>query len=91
MVSKCVHMNFQANVSVARLEDIGQFNAEVKIKCAECGMPFRFLGLPIGLNLQGACIAPDGLEARLAILPQDRVPAPLDGFTGYQIGARHDG
>lgn len=90
-MAKCVHMNFGAQVSVARLEDIGQFNAEVKIQCAECGMPFRFLGLPIGLNLQGACIAPDGLEARLAILPQDRVPAPLEGVTGFRIGVSHDG
>ena len=90
-MGKCAHMNFDAHVSVARLEDSGQFNAEVKIHCVECGMPFRFLGLPLGMNLQGAAMSVDGLEARLAILPQDRVPAPLEGLTGYSIGGRHNG
>ena len=90
-MGKCAHMNFAANVAVNRLEDIGQFNADVTIKCAECGMPFRFLGLPLGMNLQGACMSIDGLEARLAILPQDRVPSPLEGFIGFSIGARLNG
>lgn len=90
MGDKCVHMNFTANVTVNRLEDNGQFNADVTIKCAECGIPFRFLGLPMGMNLQGAAVSVDGLEARLAILPQARVPGPLEGFTGYSIGVRHN-
>lgn len=91
MTDKCVHMNFAANVTVNRLEDNGQFNADVTIRCADCSMPFRFLGLPLGMNLQGAAMSPDGLEARLAILPQDRVPSPLQGLTGYSIGARPNG
>lgn len=83
---KCAHMNFNANVVVNRLEDIGRFSADVTINCTECGMPFRFCGLPMGLNLNGAAVSVDGLEARLSILPEDRIPSPLEGIQGYKIG-----
>ena len=68
---KCPHSSFTAVVRVARLEDSGRFNAEVTVQCADCGTPFRFKGLPLGLNLDGAAMSIDGTEARLAIEPAD--------------------
>jgi hypothetical protein len=65
----CTHQDFDAHVTVNRLEDIHKFHAGVTIKCAECGMPFRFLGLPGGLHLDGATVSVDCTEARLAIAP----------------------
>ncbi|GLQ09272.1 hypothetical protein GCM10007913_12040 [Devosia yakushimensis] len=73
----CPHMNFEASVTVARLEDSGRFMAEVKIKCAECGEPFQFLGLDMGLNLRGATVSADGLEANLAISPNSQTLSPF--------------
>lgn len=76
----CKHEQFSANVAVARLEDSGRFNAEITVKCADCGVPFQFLGLQPGLNLNGATVSIDGLEARIAISPQGAQPNPLQAM-----------
>lgn len=83
----CDHPDFEAHVAVARLSDSGRFNADVRIKCTKCGEPFRFIGLPCGIDLNGAAVSVDGTEARLAIAPRNGVATPLDkdgdvhGFT----------
>lgn len=73
----CKHMNFAASVKVARLEDTGRFMAEVTVKCEDCGEPFQFLGLEPGLDMQGARVSVDGLEANMAIAPNSQVMSPL--------------
>lgn len=77
---RCTHMNFRAAVEVARLEDSGRFMAHVRVICAECGLPFQFNGLETGIDLNGARVGVDGLEARLSISPQGSVPSPLDNI-----------
>lgn len=74
-MKSCEHTSFQTEATINRLEDSRQFNMDVKVKCLDCGEPFMFLGLPMGLDLQGAAVSPDYTEARLAIAPiegQDR-------------------
>lgn len=73
----CAHMEFQAEVRVARLVDSGRFNAEVRIWCAQCRKPFQFLGLEPGIDLSGARVSLDGLEANLAICPEGSKPNPF--------------
>lgn len=82
-------MNFSASVGVARLEDSGGFMTEIRVQCAECGLPFQFLGLEPGLDMQGARVSIDGLEANIAIVPQGARPNPLQRMT-YNI-KRFDG
>jgi len=65
----CEHKAFAANVAVNRLEDTGKFAADVTIRCRDCNLPFQFIGLPCGLNSEGAAVSVDGTEARLAIVP----------------------
>lgn len=82
----CLHQVFSAEVTVNRLEDTGKFNADIRIVCEECKTPFRFIGLPVGVDLNGAAVSIDGTEARLAIAPKGDVVTPLDpgqvgGFT----------
>lgn len=77
-MTMCKHMEFDAMVRVARLEDSGQFMADITVKCRECGIPMQFLGLEPGLDLQGARVSVDGLEAHLAIAPLGTQPSPLD-------------
>ncbi len=67
----CNHEDFTAHVAVNRLEDTGQFAADVTIRCAQCQTPFTFLGLPGGLRPDTATISVDGTEARLPIKPFD--------------------
>lgn len=86
MADRCNHMNFAAQVSVARLEDKGAFTADIRIRCIECGIPFQFLGLEPGVDMQGARVSIDGLEARMAICPQGAAPSPMDNIM-INIGA----
>jgi hypothetical protein len=80
-------MNFKAHVGVARLEDTGRFSAEITVNCADCGLPFQFLGLPAGLIMNGAAVSIDGLEARMAISPQGAQPNPFQAMTGRKFDA----
>lgn len=73
----CKHEEFAAAVRVNRIEDIGRFAADITINCRQCGLPFQFLGLEPGVDLQGARVSIDGLEARIAIAPQGAQPNPL--------------
>lgn len=85
MNTKCQHMNFAANVNVIRLEDSGRFMTEIRVKCADCGTPFKFLGLPMGLNLGGATVTLDGVEANIAVCPVGEEPPEPKGLMGYNI------
>ena len=71
----CEHKNFEADVVVHRTlngdNSLLSFMADVKIRCRDCGMSFKFSGLERGLNLYGAMMSVDGLEARLAIVPSN--------------------
>lgn len=84
----CKHLEFAAEVRVARLEDVGRFNAEVRIRCAQCGKAFQFLGLQPGVDLDGARVSLDGLEANLAISPEGQKPNP---FQRLAFGVRFHG
>lgn len=81
----CKHMNFEASVEVARIEDKGRFMAEVRIKCTDCGTPMQFMGLKPGFDLNGATVSLDGLEANIGIHPQGQQPNPLQKLMGYSI------
>lgn len=82
MADKCEHQDFAAHVSVGRIENgagvVTSFMADAGIKCAHCGREFQFLGLEPGLDMGGARVSVDGLEARLAICPQGEQLSPLD-------------
>lgn len=91
---KCPHEIFEAKVNVNRLSDSGRFSADVTIKCTQCGEPFRFLGLPAGLDMDGAAVSSDGTEARLAIGTAETVANIMDGncpvgFTVRRSDASH--
>lgn len=86
MAERCQHMNFAATVNVARLEDSGRFMAGIRVRCAECGLPFQFLGLEPGIDPRDARVSVDGLEANIGICPQGAEPSPLDNIM-INIGA----
>jgi hypothetical protein len=76
---ECTHQRFVCHANVNRLEDtpggdITGFSADITIQCADCEIPFRFLGLPGGLLADGAAVSVDGTEARLAITPATGEP-----------------
>lgn len=83
--SDCDHPEFAAIVDVNRFEDSKGFMAEIRIRCSRCNLPFRFLGLPLGLHMAGAAMAVDGLEARIAIAPSDRSFHPLSDVISFGV------
>lgn len=84
----CAHHNFDAQCRVARLENIGKFMLEVRIRCLDCGLPFQFVGLPPGLKFNGATVSVDGQEANLAIAPAGTVACFLDELQ-QSMGSQH--
>lgn len=86
---KCDHPDFQAQVTVNRLDGVKRFQADVRIECVKCGIPFRFIGLPAGVDLNGASVSVDATEARLAIAPKGEVLSCLDGgVVGFSVRKR---
>jgi hypothetical protein len=81
----CKHESFVCEVDVNRLEDEHRFQADVRVRCAQCSVPFRFIGLPAGLDLNGAAVSVDGTEGRFAIAPKGEVVTPLEGVGGFTV------
>jgi hypothetical protein len=75
----CEHKNFVVDAKVNRLEDFGRFVADIQIRCSECFVPFVFVGLPAGLNLDGAAVSMDGTEGRFGIVPKGEAIPPFKG------------
>jgi hypothetical protein len=80
--SKCEHKNFRAEVDVNRLEDSGGFAADIRIRCAECDLPFVFGGVECGFSFQKPMCSMSGQELHAPIAPKDsRIFPNLPGFT----------
>lgn len=90
-IARCKHVHFNANVSVNRMADTGRFSADVTIKCVDCGIPMRFIGLPGGLDMNGASVSADACEARLSIAPLGEVIPPLDPRAAHGFSIRATG
>lgn len=70
----CEHKNFKADVRVGRLTKgddgpVTGYSADVKVSCVDCGLPFRFIGLPAGNHFAEPRVSVDGTELRAPIEP----------------------
>ena len=69
----CQHHKFEASVAVGRLlnehREVANYTAEVRVHCAECGLNFQFVGMPMGSSNYQPMKSADGLETRLPIAP----------------------
>lgn len=80
----CEHESFEANVNVARIPSveggpIERWMADVTVKCVQCGTPFRFIGLPAGVDLNSPMVSIDGTEGRFPIHPKGQSLSELEG------------
>jgi hypothetical protein len=83
-VAACQHTTFDAEVTVNRLQEgeggpAENYMADVRIRCAECGVSFRFIGLPAGLDLRSPTVSVDATEGHFPILPRGAVLSELEG------------
>lgn len=88
----CQHKEFECFCDVARMPakeggPIERYMVAVRVQCAQCETQFRFIGLPAGCDLNGACVSIDATEARLAIAPKgDVIPALEKGSdVGFSV------
>lgn len=69
-VVRCEHKEFAASVAVGRFEDTGRFMADVRVQCKECGLPFRFVGVPAGISWDRPAVSIDNTELHAPIEPE---------------------
>jgi hypothetical protein len=70
----CDHQQFAGAVEVSRLTGteggpVTGYAADIKIKCADCGRPFRFVGVPGGVSPNQPTVSLAGDELRAPIEP----------------------
>lgn len=91
----CAHENFDVNVNIGRIlkedgdQEVMMFMADITVSCHDCGEKFRFIGLPHGLDMNGAAVSADGTEGRFAIAPVSEVLTMVDGVTGFTARRTH--
>ena len=78
-MAECQHEDFVAHVAVNRLTADGSsephsFAADVRVKCAQCGVAFGFRCRDIGLLPDRPAVSPTALEIRLPLIS----PAELE-------------
>lgn len=85
----CDHPSFEANVTVNRIEDKGRFVADVQVRCAKCGVRFRWLGFAMGLHPTEPRVSVDHFELRAPIEPDGHLTTlmagPESGFPSVTI------
>ena len=72
--TRCQHREFSAQVNVTRLTDgddgpVTGHTTDITVRCIECGLPFRWRGIPFGSSPHHPCLSVDGLELRAPIEP----------------------
>lgn len=71
---RCEHHDFAAEVAVYRItkgEDgpVKAYEAEIRIRCAACGLPFQFVGVEPGLSGNKPMASVDFQELRAPLVP----------------------
>lgn len=81
----CLHLEFEAHAAVYRLVDDDDddhadevpataYSVDVKVRCASCGMPFRFVGVGSGASPWEPKTSVGGDELRAPIEPAPECP-----------------
>lgn len=86
----CAHPDFTAEVDVYRLTDVDDgpvtaYTAEIQVKCAACGEPFRWVGVPAGLSGSRPMCSVDETELHAPLRPASADPDFGLGIPGFAI------
>lgn len=70
----CPHDTFQVSANVGRLTKgdggpVTGYTADITVRCTQCNLPFRFIGLPAGTHHSEPRVNLDGTELRAPIEP----------------------
>ncbi len=83
----CEHLKFKALTQVGRITEteggpVYRYTADITIKCADCGLPFEFIGVPAGESPDGPRTSIDFTELRIPIRPETGL---LAANADYQV------
>ncbi|HWB34598.1 MAG TPA: hypothetical protein VHA75_01090 [Rugosimonospora sp.] len=89
----CPHLNFVANVDVARIVAEGApehsvpiaYSASIEVNCAECGEPFRWTGVQAGLSQGRPMCSPNETELRAPLRPASADPDLGMSLPGFAV------
>lgn len=72
MAEQCDHVNFIADCKVHRLTDADgiAYRLNVSVKCEQCGIHFKFVGLEPGFDPDGPTTNKSAEELRIPISPK---------------------
>lgn len=90
-VEPCRHTDFVASVDLRLLKNLGRYLATLRLRCELCSTRFRFIALPYGYDLNGAAVSDDGMEARLALLPQGEELILVEDWRGGELVSPEEG
>jgi hypothetical protein len=94
----CEHLDFAAEVDVNRIGtgDTADgmpraYMADVRVRCADCGEPFRWVGVRAGLSFGKPMVSVDETELHAPLRPASADPDFGLGIPGFAIGFRPGG
>lgn len=93
-MSACKHQNFNLIGNVGRIvrpedeadKDNAQpiaFTVDVKIQCRDCGLPFEWVGFPMGFSFNEPRVSVDCQELRAPLKPKGEAMPALQGAVGF--------
>lgn len=90
----CEHNNFDAEVAVARVTSVDGgpvtgYSADIRVRCADCGEPFRWTGLKAGMSPRHPMCSIDETTMTAPLRPASADPDFGLGLPGYAVGFRH--
>jgi hypothetical protein len=94
----CPHEDFNAFVDVNRLTatdggPVTGYAADIRVSCAQCDEPFRWVGVQAGLSQGRPMCSPDETELRAPLRPASSDPDFGLGLPGFAVRyrGRNDG
>lgn len=84
-MSDCKHERFQCSCAVTRISDeqdpekIIGYATDIKVHCIDCGQPFEWIGIPMGLSMFEPMVSADGLELRAPMRPSGLPIEKIEG------------
>ena len=78
-IMTCAHLNFTCNATVNRISDVDEgpvlsYTVDLELHCSDCGKPFTFLGMSVGMQPDRPTVSADHTEARLPVKPASEFP-----------------
>ena len=89
----CPHEQFAAEVGVNRLTatddgPVTGYTADIRVMCADCGEPFRWVGVPAGVLPNRPACSVDETELHAPLRPASSDPDFGLGIPGFAVRYR---